>query len=116
MTMPSAQITTFDEHGNQISQTTYTWTLSPDQANEETIQQQALAALTANAQDVTQDQAIITQAAGITAGSITNLATASAAIAKLAQAAAIQAQNDINTKKELNALIRLVLDQFDATT
>lgn len=84
--------------------------------NRTTIQAQAVAALTANLNDLAQDQTIITQAATITVGSITNLATAATAIAKLAQAVSILAGNDQNGKKELTALIRLVLNQLNATT
>lgn len=84
--------------------------------NQSALQSKAQAALTANQNDVTQDQAIITQAATITAASITNLATAATAIGKLAQAVSILASNDINTKKELQAIIYLVLAEFAATT
>jgi hypothetical protein len=84
-------------------------------ANRATVQQQAQTALTNNATDKTQDNAIITQGTPLKTASITTLAQAQAAIQQLAQAVVILAQNDLNTKAELNGLIRLALQKFDAT-
>lgn len=84
--------------------------------NQATLQQQAQAALAANRADQTQDGTIQTGAATInaTAGPFT-LAQCTTFIKQLATAVSTNAGNDINTKKELNALIRLALSQFDAT-
>lgn len=84
--------------------------------NQANIQAAAQNALAAAAQDQTQDQAIITQAAAITAASITNLAAGATAIAKLAQAVSVLAQNDLNRIAVQDGLIRMALQQFNATT
>lgn len=84
--------------------------------NQATIQQQATAALANNATDKTQDQNIISQAAGVIAAPPTTLAAMTPVIKALAQAVNTLAQNDLNTKAELNALIRLALGKFDATS
>lgn len=119
--------TTWDTHGVQTAQRPLT-TLEAAQfaalatsitasANQVTIQAQAQAALSANAADLAQDATIITQAATVTgtSGALT-LAQLSTIVRQLAQAVAVLAQNDMNTKKELNALIRLALGQFDSTS
>lgn len=88
----------------------------PAVANQQTLQQQAQAALVANRNDQNQDQTIITNAATITGtnGTLTS-AQLSNFVRQLAQAVSILAGNDANAKKELNAITRLMLQQFDAT-
>lgn len=82
-----------------------------------TLQQLAAAAAVANPQDVTQDQAAVASAATIsgTTGTLTALQLSNA-VRQLAQGIALLAQNDVNTKKELNVLIRLALGLFDGTS
>jgi hypothetical protein len=89
----------------------------------------ATAALAANPNDVAQDAAIATSAAGIitqanaiAANPGTTAATIAASVVKLAQGITLLAQgltivanNDVNTKKELNALIRLATGALDTT-
>lgn len=84
--------------------------------NQATVQQQVQAALAANRSDQTQDATIQAGATTIqgTAGTFT-LAQCTTFIKQLAQAVNTLAGNDVNAKKELNALIRLALQQFDAT-
>lgn len=85
--------------------------------NRSSIETKAHAALIANATDLTQDATVITQANALAATTGTRtLAQLSGDVRALAQAVAVLAGNDTNSKKELNALIRLVLGQFDATT
>jgi len=90
-------------------------TAASGDANRSTFQQKLTAALAANQNDVAQDQAIMSQAATITAASITNLATAATAIGKLAQAVSLLAGNDVNTKKELQAIAYMLLNKNDTT-
>ena len=77
------------------------------------------AALTANTTDITQDGAIITQATALTAttGDRT-LTQLSGDVRALARAVKILAGNDARTKRQLNAIIRIVaglLDNIDGT-
>jgi hypothetical protein len=83
-------------------------------ANRSTIEQRAQAALTANATDQAQDANIITQAAAVGAGTCTT-AQLSNLVRQLAQAVSMLAQNDTNRCREINGLIRLALQEFDAT-
>ena len=85
--------------------------------NEEGIKTKALAALAANAADLTQDAALINQADALiaTAGTRTT-AQLSGDVRALAQGIKVLAANDVNTKRELGALIRLVLGKFDTTS
>jgi len=71
-------------------------------------------ALTANATDVTQDAAIITQATALAATTGTRTtAQLSGDVRALATACKILAGNDINAKRELNAIMRLIAGQLD---
>lgn len=83
--------------------------------NQTSLQAKAQAALTANQNDVTQDQTIITQAATVTSASLGTNAAVIAAVVKLAQAVSVLASNDVNTKKELQAILYLLLDEFTTT-
>lgn len=120
-------VTTWSNAGVQTSQRAYTAAENADAdaraladtaaTNRSSIETRALAALTANATDVTQDATIITQANALAATTGTRtLAQLSGDVRALAQGVAILAGNDTNAKRELNALIRLALGQFDATT
>lgn len=117
--------TTYGPSGQQVSQRALTTTeaaalaaadtATTSSANQATILQ-AKTALTANAADKTQDANIITQAASVIASPPTTLAAMTPVIKALAQAVTVLAQNDQNTKAELNTLIRLAVQDFTATT
>lgn len=98
-------------------------TVTPPQGGSEANRQAMVAkigtALAVNAADLAADQAIITQATALadTTGSRT-LAQLSGDVRALAQAVKILAGNDVNSKRELTAMIRLRLgnDALDNTT
>lgn len=85
--------------------------------NEGVVLQRAMAALQANLADITQDETIKTNASNLeaTVGTTFTTAQLSNHVRSLAQAMRILAQNDINSKRELNALIRLVTRRLEGT-
>lgn len=88
---------------------------STSSANQAAIIQALQTALTMNATDKSQDQNIINQAASVILSPPTTLAAMTPVIKALAQAVTVLAQNDQNTKTELNQIIRKALAQFDGT-
>lgn len=81
------------------------------------LREQARAAFTANLNDIVQDAAVVSGAATITAGPATfTLAQLTSAVKSLAQGVTILANNDVNTKKELQAIIRLIVGKYDLGT
>lgn len=91
--------------------------VSVEKANLDILRGKALAAITSNTTDITQDTAIKTQADVLSATTGTRTgAQLSNDVRALAQAVSILASNDSDAKKELTALIRLVLSQTTDTT
>lgn len=85
--------------------------------NRQTIVEKATAALTTNATDITQNTNVKTQADALAATTGTRTgAQLSGDVRSLAQAVGILAVNDTNAKKELGALIRMVLERYEDTT
>ena len=86
-------------------------------ANEAVILDKAMRALQANQTDINQDNNIINQAASLEATTGTTFTTAvlSNHVRSLAQAVRIMAEHDVSTKRELNALIRLVTRRLEST-
>ena len=85
-------------------------------ANEAVILQRAFAALQSNLSDIDQDNNVITQANTLAATTTTFTATQlSNHVRSLAQAIAILAQNDINAKRELNGVIRLLTGRLESS-
>lgn len=92
------------------------WKAGTPGANEVDLRTKAANALTTNQADLDQDATIRSGAATITATSGTlTAAQLSGYVRQLAQAVSALAQNDTNSKHELNALIRLVIGQLDST-
>jgi hypothetical protein len=86
-------------------------------ANEAIILDRAMAALQSNLADITQDNNVIGQANTLAATTGTTFTTAQLSnhVRSLAQGVAILAQNDINAKRELNGVIRLLTRRLEST-
>ncbi len=109
--MTQERIDEFDaKSGSLLGSTTVT--IPPAQVNRTTLEQQGLAALATNRTDITQAQAIVTQATSLLATSTVLTVTQTRS---LMNAVKTLAEHDIATKQQVNSLIRLVLSRLDGT-
>lgn len=85
--------------------------------NHRSLFDKATSALAANVSDITQDGAVRTQAQGIVDSPVTNLTTTQivGVLKQLAQGVAVLAGNDQKSKRELQALIYLLLKRYTTT-
>ncbi len=108
-------IVTYDAAGNEVDRRTVT--RSTDAVNADTLRERAVAAMATNRTDITQADAIRTQADTLanTTGTFANNGVRDGHIRDLARAVRLLADHDIATKQQVNGIIHLLLGDFTRT-